>query len=401
MSFTFAPFVNTVSTLMKNAFIKSITKRGFFFFLVPIAILLISFSHPFTHNNDKFIVVIDAGHGGRDPGTNGKYSKEKDIALSIALKVGKYIEDNLKDVKVIYTRTSDVFPELHERTAIANNNKADLFMSIHVDGVKQKQVYGTSTFVMGLHKNKESLAVAKRENAVIMKEDDYKSKYAGFDPNSPESYIRISLEQNTYLELSLLFAAKIQEQFANRAMRKSRGVKQAGFVVLWQTTMPSVLIETGFLTNPAEEKFLNTEYGQDLIASGIYRAFRDYKNEISAKTISSEELQKLDSIIQAQKPNPVLLNQEIDNKGIVFKVQIASSKNQIDIDPKNFQGLENVQECQINGLFKYVVGHENDYDKIYNYYKEIKKKVPDAFLVAFKDGEKISVRKAKRELRKK
>ncbi|MCF8457832.1 MAG: N-acetylmuramoyl-L-alanine amidase [Bacteroidales bacterium] len=370
-------------------------KRIFLSFLILIPIILSSFIQVEVPPTDKFVVVIDPGHGGRDPGTIGKISVEKDIALSISLKVGKYIEDNLKDVKVIYTRTTDVYPELHERPELANKNKADLFMSIHVDGVENAKVFGTGSYVMGLHKNEENLAVAQRENAVIMKEENYKSKYAGFDPYSPESYIRISLEQNAYMELSLLLAAKIQDQFANRAGRKSRGVHQMGFLVLWQTTMPSVLIETGFLTNPEEEKFLNSEYGQDLIASGIYRAFRDYKNEISAKTVSTFELQKLDSINSIMN-DPLV---EKSDSGIVFKVQVASSSKQIPLVPKNFAGLENVEETLIGGTYKYTVGNFSDYHQISSFFKEVKKKVPDAFLVAFKNGEKISVKKARKELK--
>ena len=380
-----------VNTLNNNMISKPIFKRIFIIFLVLSSIMQINFSLPFSSSDDKFVVIIDPGHGGRDSGTRGKFSKEKDVALSISLKVGAYIEQNLKDVKVIYTRKTDVYPELHERANIANKNKADLFMSIHVDGVKDKKVRGTSTFAMGLHVNEESLAVAKRENAVIMKEKNYKSNYAGFDPNSPESYIRISLEQNSYMELSLLLASKIQDQFKNRAGRKSRGVKQAGFVVLWQTTMPSVLIETGFLTNPSEEKYLNSEYGQDIIASGIYRAFRDYKNEISKKTISSEELNKIESNNSSK---------EKSNSNIVFSVQIASSNKQVKLDPKNFSGIKNVKEIKINGSYKYVVASESNYNQINRDYKKIKKIIPDAFIVAFKDGKKISVKKAKRELSK-
>ena len=389
---TYGPISNHISTFSLSYFKDSKSKRIFFSFLILLSFLFSAFMMPSHPPTDKFVVVIDPGHGGKDPGTSGKFSKEKDIALAISLKVGKYIEENLKDVKVLYTRKTDVYPEVHERADFANKNKADLFMSIHVDGFANTKVYGTSSFVMGLAKNDESLAVAQRENAVIMKEDDYKSKYGGFDPNSPESYIRISLEQNAYLELSLSLAAKIQDQFKNRAMRKSRGVQQAGFLVLWRTTMPAVLIETGFLTNPAEEKFLNTEHGQDLMASGIYRAFRDYKNEISAKTVSEEELQKLDSLNMA--------NSTPDDSGIRFKVQIASSTKQIEAIPKNFSGIENVQQIEMDGRYKYTVGNQRDYQSAYTLYKKIKKKIPDAFLVAFKDGEKISVKKAKKELRK-
>ena len=368
------------------------TKRIFFFFLILFSLSQQSFSQSTAPTEDKFILVIDPGHGGRDPGTIGKISKEKDVVLAISLKFGKYVEENLKDVKVIYTRKTDVYPELHERTDLANKSRADLFVSIHANANKSTKPSGSETYVMGLHKDKESLAVAQTENAVILKEKDYEANYGGFDPNSPESYIRISLEHNTYLELSLLFTANVQDQFGNRAMRKNRGVKQAGYVVLWQTTMPGVLIETGFLSNATEEKFLNTEHGQDLIASAIYRAFRDYKNEINAKSISQAELQKQDSL-NSLKEFP----EEPDNSGIVFKVQIASSVKPISLEPKNFKGIEDVEENKLVDSYKYTVGHERDYDSAYSLFKQVKKKIPDAFMVAFKDGEKISVRKARKE----
>lgn len=226
-------------------------------------------------------VVIDAGHGGKDPGTVGKFLKEKDVVLKLALKVGEYITKNLPEVKVVYTRKTDRFIELSERSAIAMHNKADLFISIHANAISNPKTYGTETWVMGLHKSEENLAVAKRENSVIQYEDNYQEKYEGFD-NSPESYIMFSLMQNAYLESSLKFADKIEKQFKNKAGRHSRGVKQAGFVVLYKTATPSVLVESGFLSNETEEKFLGTEKGQDLIASGIYRAFKEYKSEVES-----------------------------------------------------------------------------------------------------------------------
>lgn len=226
-------------------------------------------------------VVIDAGHGGKDPGTVGKTIKEKDVVLKIALKVGEYIEKSLPEVKVIYTRKTDKFIELTERAAVANRNKADLFISIHANAIANPKTYGTETWVMGLHKSEDNLAVAKRENSVILYEDNYQESYEGFD-NSPESYIMFSLMQNAYLENSLKFADKIEKQFKNKAGRHSRGVKQAGFVVLYKTATPSVLVEAGFLSNETEEKFLGTDTGQDLIASGIYRAFKEYKSEVES-----------------------------------------------------------------------------------------------------------------------
>lgn len=234
-------------------------------------------------------VVIDAGHGGKDPGTSGVSSKEKDIALKIALELGKTIQQYLKDVKVIYTRSTDKFIKLEDRATMANKNGADLFISIHCNSLpadtpeqKKQGIFGTETYIMGMHTSDANFEVSKRENAVILMEDGDKEVYEGFDPNSPESYILFSLYQSAYLENSLMLADKIEHQFKDRVKRKSRGVRQAGFWVLYRTSMPSVLVETGYLSNNKEEKYLNDAYGQTLIASGLFRAFRDYKNEIES-----------------------------------------------------------------------------------------------------------------------
>lgn len=245
--------------------------------------LLISSNTPLPPTDVKVdVVVIDAGHGGKDSGTRGRTLLEKDLSLKIALKVGEYIEKNIPDVKVIYTRKDDRYLALDERAAIANKNKADLFICIHANANPNVKAFGTETFIMGPHVDEKNLEVAKRENAVILMDKDYKERYEGFDPNSPESYILFTLTQSAYQESSARFAQKVEEQFKNRVGRVSRGVKQAGFLVLWRTTMPSVLIETGFLSNANEEKFLETEQGQELIASGIYRAFKDYKTEVES-----------------------------------------------------------------------------------------------------------------------
>ncbi len=221
--------------------------------------------------------MIDAGHGGKDPGTHGDVSNEKDIALKIALKLGKTIEQYLPDVEVIYTRDGDNFVELEGRAYIANKNGADLFISIHCNAVSNNTIYGTETYVMGLDKVEGNLRVAKKENSVILLEKNYEEKYDGFDPNSPESMILLTLSQHAYQENSLSLAARIEKQFKDRVGRKSRGVKMAPFWVLWRTSMPSVLVETGYLTNSKEELELNDPLKQDYIASGIFRAFRDYK----------------------------------------------------------------------------------------------------------------------------
>ncbi|MFC5269514.1 N-acetylmuramoyl-L-alanine amidase family protein [Adhaeribacter terreus] len=226
-------------------------------------------------------VVIDAGHGGKDPGCNGRHSKEAHIALKVALQLGGYIEKEMPDVKVIYTRKTDTFVELIDRAGIANKNRADLFISIHCNS-GPSTAFGTETYCMGLHTSDGNLKVAKRENAVILEEENYQEKYNGFDPNSAQSHIMFALYQSAYIENSLRFAQKVEHQFKHKVGRSSRGVKQAGLLVLWKSAMPSALIELGFLTNNNEEKYLNDKLGQTYMASGIYRAFKDYKLELEA-----------------------------------------------------------------------------------------------------------------------
>jgi N-acetylmuramoyl-L-alanine amidase len=227
-------------------------------------------------------IIIDAGHGGHDTGTIGRLSKEKDVALAISLELGRIINENLPDVEVIYTRKNDRFVDLKERARIANREHADLFISIHCNSAPNRTVYGTETYVMGLSKVSGNFEVAKRENAVILLEDGYKEKYEGFDPKKEESYILFNMYQKAFIRNSLTLASNIETQFATRVGRKSRGVKQGPFWVLWATGMPSVLVETGFLSNEAEEKYLNDKSGRVYLASGIYRAIRDYKTEIES-----------------------------------------------------------------------------------------------------------------------
>lgn len=227
-------------------------------------------------------IVIDAGHGGKDPGCHGKSAEEADVALSVALELGRVITENMPGVRVVYTRKKDEFVELHDRAALANKNKADLFISLHCNS-GPTDIAGTETYTMGLHTAEGNLEVAKRENAVILREENYKKKYDGFDPNSPQAHIMFSLYQNAYIGNSLAFASKIEDQFQARLGRSSRGVKQAGLLVLWKTSMPSVLVEIGFLTNAKEEKYLNNKTNQVYIASGIYRALKEYKAEIETR----------------------------------------------------------------------------------------------------------------------
>lgn len=226
-------------------------------------------------------VVIDAGHGGKDPGTRGKYTKEKDVALAVALGLGKKIKEETPDVKVLYTRSTDVFIELGERSAFANRNNADLFISIHCNATpRSRTVHGTETYVMGLHKTEGNLEVAKRENSVILQETNYKQKYKGFDPNSPLAHIMLANYQSAFISSSLRLADQIEKKFQSISERESRGVKQAGFLVLWRCAMPSVLIETGFLSSPDEEEYLSSEDGQEEVAKCIHQAFMAYKKDM-------------------------------------------------------------------------------------------------------------------------
>lgn len=227
-------------------------------------------------------VVIDAGHGGRDPGAVGSFSKEKDLTLAVALQLGKYIEDLLPDVEVIYTRKTDVAIALKERPNIANRNKADLFISIHCNSAVNRSAFGTETFVMGTKNFEANFDIVKKENSVIIYEENYKENYEGFDPSSPESYIMFNLSQKAFLSNSLSVASKVEDDFTSRVQRHSRGVKQAPFYVLWTTSMPSVLIELGFISNPAEERYLNSKQGQSYLASAIFRSVKAYKEEVES-----------------------------------------------------------------------------------------------------------------------
>jgi N-acetylmuramoyl-L-alanine amidase len=354
-------------------------------------------------NEDNYkihTVIIDPGHGGKDSGALGKNSKEKDIVLAIGLKLGKFIEDNLPDVKVIYTRKTDDFIPLYRRAEIANENKADLFISIHANSSPNSEPTGTSSHVLGLHRANENFEVAKRENSVIFFEDDYNSRYENFDPNSPESYIAFSLMQFVYLDQSINFADMVQAQFRERVKRKDRGVVQQGLLVLAQTSMPGVLIETGFISNPTEEQFLSSEEGQDYIASAIFRAFRDYKSDIESKNGIN--------IVQGNSPgnDSILQNSKMQDKtsdtlkrpSIYFKVQIASSSIQALSGSVIFKEYSDVEEFAINSTYKYAVGMKLKYDDIVEYSKLVKSKYPDAFIIAVKEGKIISVQQALQEL---
>ena len=280
----FCEKLSTLREVIANRLFINNTVRniGFKTLLLAITLLNLSSATPPSSGTKIDVIVIDAGHGGKDPGTMGKNLREKDVALKISLKLGQYIEQNLPDVKVIYTRREDKYIDLADRPMMANLEKADLFICVHANAVKGATAYGTETYVIGMHRTEDQLEVAQRENAVMLYDENYKERYEGFDPKSPESYILFSLTQSAYQESSLKFAQKIESQFKNKVGRYSRGVRQAGFWVLWKTAMPSVLIEVGFLTNDKEEAYLGSTKGQDEIASGIYRAFKEYKTQIEA-----------------------------------------------------------------------------------------------------------------------
>ncbi len=331
-------------------------------------------------------VVIDAGHGGKDPGTVGRRTQEKYVALSVALKVGTLIQRNFRDVEVIYTRDRDRFIELHERAAIANRNQADLFISIHANANNVKTLRGAETYIMGLHRSQANLEIAKLENAAILLETDYSSKYEGFDPNSDESYITFSLYQNSNLESSSRFASEIQNQMKERVGLNDRGVRQAGFLVLYKTTMPSVLVEVGYLSNIDEENFLISEKGQDYIASAIFRAFRTYKNEVDQQNRGS-----VTHITYDTKPPG-----SSSTSDLIFKIQIAASSDKINLTSPRFRGVKGIRMYQHNGMYKYTYGEETDLGKATALQKRMQSTgFTDAFIVAFLKGERISLDQAK------
>ena len=359
-------------------------------YLVLFFVLSLFFSNPFESfsQNDKFIVVIDAGHGGKDPGGVSNGYREKDVALNVSLLLGKLLSNT--EVKVVYTRKTDVFIGLWKRGKIANNAKADLFVSIHCNTVNNSKPYGTETFVLGLHANKQNLEIAKKENAVILLEDDYKERYEGFDPNSEESVLGLTLLQEENLDKSFSLAAEIQQNFSQNLKRKNRGVKQAGFVVLHQTYMPSVLIELGFLSNKNEGKFLNSKIGQQKMAKEIAKSITKYYQKLKANTVVVNQDKNSDE----SKINTSFSNETKIEKEVIFKIQIASSKNKIKVKSYNFRGLKNVQRVKVGSYYKYYYGITSSYKEVKNALLKAKEKgYSDAYIAAFENGEKTSLSK--------
>ncbi|APY07246.1 N-acetylmuramoyl-L-alanine amidase [Winogradskyella sp. J14-2] len=366
------------------------TRKYIIVFLLFTFITSLTCLEPLYAQEDKFVVVLDAGHGGHDSGNLGNGYKEKNIALNVTLEVGKELEKN-KDIKVIYTRKTDVFVELHERANIANKADADLFVSIHCNA-HSSQASGTETFVLGEKNTGRNFEVAKRENEVIFLEDNYEQHYEGFDPSSPESTIAIGIEQEVYVEQSIALARKIEDSFISKAKRKSRGLKQASLLVIRNTYMPSVLVEVGFLTNTKEGAYLNTKAGQSKMASAIKDAIVDYKKEIDqnvGRSILGTEKLDVDTVATLERLPLVY-------EGITFKVQIAASSK--DLAPKsyNFKGLSEISKLKVGKLYKYFYGSTSDYNKVKQLQEEAKSKgYTTSFVVAFnKSGTQITLDEA-------
>jgi N-acetylmuramoyl-L-alanine amidase len=361
--------------LQNDKFNAKVKNLFFLIFLISIFFL----SSTFIYAQKSYTIVLDAGHGGKDPGNLGNGYKEKNIALKIALMIGNELKKE-KDIKVIYTRSKDVFIDLWKRGDIANTAKADLFVSLHCDS-HTSNAFGAGTFVLGLRGNKKNLEIAKRENAVILRfEDNYKEKYKGFDPNSAESVIGLSLLQEENLDNSLEIASLIQLNFSKSLKRLDRKVKQDNFQVLRETIMPSVLVELGFLTNKNEGRYLNSKKGQQQMSKAVSDAIKNYVNHL-----------KVNTVVEALDTDENLKNT------IEFKIQIASGKNKISTKSYNFKGLKNVQVFKVGSYYKYYYGITSDYQELLKALKKAKQKgYSSAFMVAFKNGKKISVTEAKK-----
>lgn len=366
----------------------------------------------------RFVVVIDAGHGGKDTGaTRGGY-KEKDINLGVVLALGQLIERNHKDVKVVYTRKSDVFVDLDKRADIANKAKANLFISVHTNSTaaKSTSVSGADTYILGLARSEENLQVAKRENSVILLEDNYKTKYEGFDPNSPESYIIFEFMTNTFMEQSLQFASFVQSDFRSVAKRVDRGVRQAGFLVLRKTSAPSVLIELGFINNQSEAQFLSTKSGQQSMARAIYSGFRKYKRDFDKKqgklVVESTEVEDISfddveeetiavkndqnegrisqvSVYEKVRNNTASSNKKIEKDQIEYRVQFLVSPRKLSGNSPALKGLSPVSFYKDGSVYRYTYGSTTNLNEITKIQNQVRLKFKDAFVIRMKNGKRI------------
>lgn len=391
--------------------------KPYILYIVLCSWLLISPTGILSAWGKDFVVVIDAGHGGHDPGAVGRISKEKNINLTVALKFGDMIKKECDDVRVVYTRSKDVFIPLDRRAQIANDAKADLFISIHTNALaNNRTAQGASTWTLGLAKSDANLEVAKRENSVILYESDYKTRYAGFNPNSSESYIIFEFMQDKYMEQSVHLASLVQKQFRHHCNRGDRGVHQAGFLVLKASAMPSILVELGFISTPEEERYLNSENGTTTLARGIYRAFLSYKREQEIRLTGTSRtiVPKNDPVspepeteapAEVTKPTPrpqrARTVQSTTNEGnITFKIQILTSSRPLAKNDARLKGLKGVEYYKEGGVYKYTYGASSDYNRVARTRRNISELFKDAFIIAFKNGEKINVNEAIKEFKK-
>lgn len=392
--------------------IRKVKKESLLYFILLFALFYCASD---IQAKDKFVLVIDAGHGGKDPGAQRFQIDEKDINLSVARKLGDLIESNHNDIRVIYTRKSDRFIELDERANIANRAKADLFMSIHTNAVERgSYVTGTETFTLGLARTDENLQVAMRENSAILLEDNYLQKYEGFDPNSSESYIIFEFMQNKHMEQSVDLASKIQKSFTS-ANRVDRGVRQAGLLVLRKTSMPSVLVELGFISNKEEARYMNSDNGQDKLAQSLYSAFVKYKREFDRKqgALSNGVITDSRPARETEKPSireyetsereakPAKRDSEVvrpasNEKAVkaisgklIYKIQILTSDKKISDSSRLFKGYKNIDSFKEGGLIKYTYGESTNFDEIKRLRRKVARDFKDAFIIAFKNGEKV------------
>ena len=379
------------TNLLNNSYAK---KRIFLTFFISIALLFSTSAYSQTGLGIK-TVVIDAGHGGKDPGAVAKTKlQEKDVVLDVSLQLGKLISARFPKVKVVYTRSTDVFVGLSKRAKIANDAGADLFISIHSNAAGNTSAKGFESFVLGLHKSEAALEVAKWENSSILMEEDHEQKYESFDPNDPDAYIALSLRQNAFLDQSLKLAHLFQENCVGDLKRPDRGVKQAGFLVLYKTTMPSVLVELGFLSNIEEEKFLASKKGRTSIAKELFDAFETYKgqNDKVDGTLASDSEGAVKAVNTKDNDQ---VDVPVDNQSIVFSVQIATSKIKLELQPFNFKGMKDVDRMKSGINYKYIVGKYSSIEEAKSRQTEVRKiGYESAFVIAFENGKRVDLQKA-------
>ncbi len=371
------------------------TKNNFFgslgtFWILSIILIISSISTNTVQAQHKVEkIVIDAGHGGKDPGASGRYSKEKDVTLAIALATGKLLKKQFPEIKIIYTRKTDVFIPLKKRAEIANKAKADLFISIHCNANKSSSPHGSETYVMGLHRSEANLKIAKKENAAILFEDNYENQYDGFDPTSSESHIIFNLFQNTFQAHNLDFAGKLQHYFDYYTPLNNRGVKQAGFWVLYKTTMPGVLIETGFLSNAHDEKFLTSKKGQTKISRAIVLAVSDYKNGHDASE-QAKQKHKPNTAKDKQADTKVVVADKGTKQNTVFKIQFLSLSTQKSLSGKKYKALQPIDSYYYKNMWRYTTGNYKTQEEAEKQKRKIRKQgFKGAFVVEFKDGKRV------------